>query len=190
MENWTKRREVDVFAKQLVFIPIVQELHWSLCVLVNPGHVMNALNVGSISEDDLLSCILFFDSLLLHEKYRIRDNIIRWLNSEWDRLRKFEDPSWPMPFTSQTFPIFTPTGMLMLLLVTSYLERSLIQSCCLLLKFHIKQAEKTVVSLFANMRAPSSRLRGKMLSHMPRPRSNLKEAASWAFQEQMEESME
>jgi hypothetical protein len=72
------------------------------------------MKTKDFSEQDALGCILFFDSLKSHNKFRVRDNIIRWLNSEWDRLAKFEDPSEPMPFTSRTFPIFTPEGTVML----------------------------------------------------------------------------
>jgi Ulp1 family protease len=116
VENWTRKRGVDVFTKCVVLIPIVEDLHWSLCVLLNPGQVMNALNTEAISEHDPLGCILFFDSLKAHKIDHVRDNIIRWLNSEWDRLGKFEDPDRPMPFTSRSFPVFAPTGTVLLII--------------------------------------------------------------------------
>jgi hypothetical protein len=116
VENWTSKRGVDVFTKCVVLIPIVEDLHWSLCVLLNPGQVMNALNTEAISEHDPLGCILFFDSLKAHKIDHVRDNIIRWLNSEWDRLGKFEDPDRPMPFTSRSFPVFAPTGTVLLII--------------------------------------------------------------------------
>jgi Ulp1 family protease len=37
MVKWTKQKDIDVFRKKLVFIPINEAEHWSLCVLVNPG---------------------------------------------------------------------------------------------------------------------------------------------------------
>jgi Ulp1 family protease len=41
MVKWTKKRNIDVFQKKLVFIPIYAMEHWSLCVLVNPGLIDN-----------------------------------------------------------------------------------------------------------------------------------------------------
>ena len=35
MQRWTKR--INIFEKDLVFIPINEDLHWSLAVIVNPG---------------------------------------------------------------------------------------------------------------------------------------------------------
>jgi hypothetical protein len=77
---------------------------------------MNTLKTEAISENALLGCILFFHSLRAHKEYQVQDNIIRWLNSEWDHLGKFKDRSRPMLFTSWTFPIFTPIGTVLLLI--------------------------------------------------------------------------
>ncbi len=118
VENWTSKRGVDIFTKQVVVIPIVEELHWSLCIILNPGHVRNAMKTEDLSAQDVLGCILFFDSLKSHKIHRVRDNIIRWLNSEWDRMGKCEDRGRLMPFTSRSFPIFTPTGTVLLCLIT------------------------------------------------------------------------
>jgi Ulp1 family protease len=42
MKNWTKSRKktIYVFEKKFLFIPINDDLHWSLCVVVNPGVVV------------------------------------------------------------------------------------------------------------------------------------------------------
>lgn len=42
--SWTKNKKINVFEKKLIFIPINDGLHWSLCVVVNPGHVANNFN--------------------------------------------------------------------------------------------------------------------------------------------------
>jgi Ulp1 family protease len=42
--SWTVNKKINVFEKKLIFIPINADLHWSLCVVVNPGHVANNFN--------------------------------------------------------------------------------------------------------------------------------------------------
>ena len=39
--SWTEKKNIDLFQKKLVFIPVNADLHWSLCVVVNPGKVAN-----------------------------------------------------------------------------------------------------------------------------------------------------
>ena len=33
--SWTKK--IDIFKKKLIFVPVNDDKHWSLCVIVNPG---------------------------------------------------------------------------------------------------------------------------------------------------------
>ena len=33
--SWTKK--IDIFKKKLIFVPVNDDNHWSLCVIVNPG---------------------------------------------------------------------------------------------------------------------------------------------------------
>jgi Ulp1 family protease len=35
--SWTKKKKIDIFKKKLIFVPVNADLHWSLCVIVNPG---------------------------------------------------------------------------------------------------------------------------------------------------------
>ena len=42
--SWTEKENIDLFQKKLVFIPVNVDLHWSLCVVVNPGQVANWLD--------------------------------------------------------------------------------------------------------------------------------------------------
>jgi sentrin-specific protease 7 len=53
--SWTEKKNIDLFQKKLVFIPVNADLHWSLCVVVNPGKVANWSNhdVASIEEHSL-----------------------------------------------------------------------------------------------------------------------------------------
>ncbi len=39
--SWTEKKNIDLFQKKFVFIPVNADLHWSLCVVVNPGKVAN-----------------------------------------------------------------------------------------------------------------------------------------------------
>jgi len=41
VESWTANKGIDIFKKKLIFIPIHENSHWSLCVVVNPGHIAN-----------------------------------------------------------------------------------------------------------------------------------------------------
>ena len=42
--SWTENKNINVFDKKLVFIPVNADLHFSLCVVVNPGLIANNLN--------------------------------------------------------------------------------------------------------------------------------------------------
>ena len=43
VSSWTVKKKIDVFNKSFIFLPINEYLHWSLCVVVNPGEIMNSL---------------------------------------------------------------------------------------------------------------------------------------------------
>ena len=40
---------VDIFEKKFLFMPIHKDMHWSLCVVVNPGKIANMFD--SVSKD-------------------------------------------------------------------------------------------------------------------------------------------
>ena len=48
VSSWTANKNINVFEKRLVFIPVNENLHWSLCVVVNPGLIAN--NYDRIAE--------------------------------------------------------------------------------------------------------------------------------------------
>ena len=37
VQSWTANKNINVFKKRLIFVPVNADLHWSLCVVVNPG---------------------------------------------------------------------------------------------------------------------------------------------------------
>ena len=42
VKSWTqnKKRTIPVFEKKFLFVPVNGDLHWSLCVIVNPGKIL------------------------------------------------------------------------------------------------------------------------------------------------------
>jgi hypothetical protein len=83
--KWTRNKGINIFEKQLIFIPINQTLHWSLCVVVNPGMIANAYK-DSHADADLWPGIYFFDSLKAHRMGQVAEDVRRWLNGECKRL--------------------------------------------------------------------------------------------------------
>ena len=55
VHRWT--RDVDIFSKEFLFIPINYELHWSLAIVCNPG---KNTRQGSVAHPP---CILYMDSI-------------------------------------------------------------------------------------------------------------------------------
>ena len=39
VSSWTAKKKIDIFEKKLIFVPVNSDLHWSLCVVVNPGSI-------------------------------------------------------------------------------------------------------------------------------------------------------
>ncbi|KAL3913129.1 MAG: hypothetical protein SGILL_006613 [Bacillariaceae sp.] len=102
--SWTAKKGIDIFKKKLIFIPINRTMHWSLCVVVNPGEIED-YEPGD-RPDDRMPCLLFFDSLKMHNVSYAKRKILPWLNSEWKRLRHSDGP-----FTNINLRVYTPKGM-------------------------------------------------------------------------------
>lgn len=107
--SWTARKKIDVFTKKFIFIPVNQSLHWSLCVVVNPGAILNNLREfnEAPADEELYPCIFFFDSLKAHQKQVVARNIRNWLNSEWKRLQKSKHEH---PFNDNSLQVHDPKG--------------------------------------------------------------------------------
>jgi Ulp1 protease family, C-terminal catalytic domain len=115
VSRWTEKRGVDVFTKKFIFIPINKNQHWSLCVVINPGSIVEHLKLLEVDtkqvnyvlkEDDPFPCLLFFDSLKTHAKGRFGKLIRNWLNSEWQRLHPKH--ALDAPFTADTMKLYSP----------------------------------------------------------------------------------
>ena len=109
VKSWTARKNINIFEKKLIFIPINKTLHWSLCVIVNPGAIQSSDDdaCNANNEDQPVSCILFFDSLKMHSKSRAQKKLVSWLNFEWKQIKK----SSSSPFKLETYQIYDPEGM-------------------------------------------------------------------------------
>eukprot|EP01082_Thalassiosira_pseudonana_P009089 g8088.t1.2.5e17418a g8088 g8088.t1 contig27:163628-167782(+) len=129
--SWTKKKKIDIFKKKLIFVPVNADLHWSLCVIVNPGllyqppakssEASDAMDVDT--EDETVSvelmdtedeaeakegsCILFLDSLKMHRKDKVARIIRKWLDFEWKRKHGIEDPKQKF-FISRDMQLLTP----------------------------------------------------------------------------------
>ena len=44
VSSWTAKKNINIFKKKFVFIPVNADLHWSLCVVVNAGLIANWYN--------------------------------------------------------------------------------------------------------------------------------------------------
>jgi Ulp1 family protease len=115
VQRWTasKRKNIDVFTKKFIFIPVNEKnVHWSLCVVVNPGAILNnleELNKAPAAEE-VYPCILFFDSLRVHKVQVVAGRIRNWLNLEWKRLGKSKSEQHVDPFKDNSLKIYTPEG--------------------------------------------------------------------------------
>ena len=109
VKTWTEKKNINIFEKRLIFIPINENLHWTLCVVVNPGAIISSsFNDDAKNPGDLpLPCMIFFDSLTdAHSKSRIQLIVLKWLNSEWKRIKDSKTP-----FTISSYEIHSPKGM-------------------------------------------------------------------------------
>jgi Ulp1 family protease len=108
VRSWTAKKNINIFEKRLIFIPINKTLHWSLCVVVNPGAIISSVDDDDNNDwkDRLLPCMLFFDSLNMHRKARVHSDVTKWLNSEWKRMKGSDHG----PFNKHSCKIYDPQG--------------------------------------------------------------------------------
>ncbi|KAL3617307.1 hypothetical protein CASFOL_038852 [Castilleja foliolosa] len=88
VRKWTKN--INIFEKDYVFIPVNFRLHWSLIVICHPGEIANLRGMENSSK---VPCILHMDSI--RGSHGGVDNLIRsYLWEEWkERGSKQEDIS-------------------------------------------------------------------------------------------------
>ena len=82
VKRWTKN--VDIFEKDFIIIPVNESKHWSLSVIVRPFVAMleNFHELWKTDHVDL-PCILYLDSLCIHPKEKIAQKLRGYLSLEW-----------------------------------------------------------------------------------------------------------
>ncbi|EOA38930.1 hypothetical protein CARUB_v10011329mg [Capsella rubella] len=81
---------LDLFRKSYIFIPIHEDLHWSLVIICIPDH-----------EDESGLTIIHLDSLGLHPRNLIFNNVKRFLREEWNYLN--QDASMDLPISAKVW---------------------------------------------------------------------------------------
>ena len=92
ISRWTKN--VDIFTMDYVFVPINYSLHWSLCVVVRPilwliDQYMEKLDdkeellKGKDGRERDKACLLFLDSLSMHNIASVANTVTNYLSYEW-----------------------------------------------------------------------------------------------------------
>merc|ERR1711862_652505 len=112
VSRWTSKKNINIFTKTFIFIPINESLHWSLCVVCNPGRIETAVKYYESNDreknkmkDEVMPCIIFMDSLKAHRKLRVASNVYKWLNFKWQNP---SDGNLDINFDRRTMPIFDP----------------------------------------------------------------------------------
>ena len=127
--KWTANKNINIFEKKFIFIPVNKNLHWSLSVVINCGEIMkHNERIESSTEHPLdapVPCLLFLDPMTnYHERTTVQKNILKWLNAEWKRVKDVQDE----PFDNQSMSQVCPKGLRCQMLFMPYGKRVCILS--------------------------------------------------------------
>ncbi|GFH53921.1 hypothetical protein CTEN210_10397 [Chaetoceros tenuissimus] len=100
--SWTANRNIDIFEKKYVFVPVNKDIHWSLLVIVNPGKIVSDDKKEAWDQHLEHPYVLFMDSLRAHNKSKLQKTLYTWLNAEAARLHKFDRKD---PYTHLACPV-------------------------------------------------------------------------------------
>ncbi|XP_020551252.1 probable ubiquitin-like-specific protease 2A isoform X2 [Sesamum indicum] len=99
VRKWT--RNVNIFEKDYVFIPVNFSLHWSLIVICHPGEVAK-LRDKFMDDSSKLPCILHMDSI--RGSHRGLENLIRsYLWEEWKERHNNQEEDISAKFSNLDF---------------------------------------------------------------------------------------
>ena len=104
VECWT--RGVDVFAKRVLLVPVLDQQHWSLAIVCHPGELAKRalarerreLDVGATEDEDededcpARPCVIHMDSLRMHSAKKIEKWLRCFLEMEWRKRHSDEEP--------------------------------------------------------------------------------------------------
>lgn len=52
VSSWTSKKNINIFGKKFIFLPVNADLHWSLCVVVNAGLIGSAMQSSANEQWD------------------------------------------------------------------------------------------------------------------------------------------
>ena len=110
---YTQRRNISLFNKKMIFFPFNGQDHWSLFVVINPGHIKSAYLWKKKIRD--MPHLLYFDSLggnSPHNQNEIARCIRCYLNRMW-QMESPDEYDQSLPFSCHTFPLHRVTGKTM-----------------------------------------------------------------------------
>lgn len=92
VERWTKN--VDVFSKDILLIPVHRAMHWSLAVVIYPGEYAKMIHNRYVKispkqgdrkkvDKSKRPCIALMDSIQTHKLADVKRYLRRWLLFEW-----------------------------------------------------------------------------------------------------------
>ena len=104
VERWT--RNVDIFAKRFLLVPVLDQQHWSLAIVCHPGELAKRalarerreLDVGATEDEDededcpARPCVIHMDSLRMHSAKKIEKWLRCFLEMEWRKRHSDEEP--------------------------------------------------------------------------------------------------
>ena len=102
VKTWTRNKNVDVFKKKFLIIPINKTNHWLLAVIVNPGHLPSSYSKGFGKP-----FLILLDSHPFLDYEVITRNVYSWLNAEAERLKRIQNIG---GLNEENLPILTPDG--------------------------------------------------------------------------------
>ena len=77
VRSWTLKESIDIFEKRLILLPINENNHWSLRVVINPGSCCDHGGAFRITH---------LDSLGMHDSRKNYGVVMGRLESEYERI--------------------------------------------------------------------------------------------------------
>ncbi|CAM9544602.1 unnamed protein product [Ascophyllum nodosum] len=103
VKQWS--RNVDLFSKKFVFVPVVENMHWSLACLTNLDKIEVGKSGSDFKSNEERPCMLFLDSLGMHQPTRIYGYLRRYLEEKWK-----EAGNGNIALHGETFPLVQPNA--------------------------------------------------------------------------------
>ncbi len=106
VSGWMNYKSIDIFSKNMLLFPICLDNHWSLIACIYPGRVNNYVPTLDNTPGGM---IIHLDSMNYHNGFQISQNLRCFFNFQWSKKKGCSIGS---IFTTTTYPLFSPAGML------------------------------------------------------------------------------